>query len=149
MNELDNKRKEINELDEQIAKLFEQRMKCASSVAEYKLKHSIPILDSSREIEVINRNKEFIEDDIIKEYYVNFIKETMNLSKKYQSRLLNGMKVAYSGVEGAFAHNAAIRMFPNANYIPYASFNAAYNAVVNGECDTCVLPLENSYAGEV
>jgi len=149
MNELDIKRKEINEIDKEIASLFERRMNCSKEVAEYKIKHSIPILDSTREQEVIKRNSEYIKDEVIKEYYINFIKSTMDISKNYQSRIINGMKVAYSGVEGAFAHIAAMRMFPNANYISYPSFTAAYEATVNGECDTCVLPLENSYAGEV
>ena len=73
----------------------------------------------------------------------------MNVSKRYQGRVMNGLKVAYSGVKGAFAYIASTKMFPNANYLPYKDFVSAYNAVINGECDTCVLPLENSYAGEV
>lgn len=60
-----------------------------------------------------------------------------------------GLKVAYSGIEGAFAHIAAGRIFPGADRISYRSFRAAYEAVVNGECDYAVLPIENSYAGEV
>ena len=149
MNELDIKRKEINEIDKEMAALFEKRMACSKEVAEYKIKHSIPILDSARELEVIKKNSELINDEVIKEYYINFIKSTMDVSKKYQSRIINGMRVAYSGVEGAFAHIAAMRMFPGAIYVSYPSFTAAYNATVDGNCDTCVLPLENSYAGEV
>ena len=61
----------------------------------------------------------------------------------------NGLKVAYSGVEGAFAHIAAGRIFPEGNRISYSDFKAAYNSVLNGECDIAVLPIENSYAGEV
>ena len=59
------------------------------------------------------------------------------------------MKVAYSGIEGAFAHTAARRMFPEAIYVSYDNFTAAYNAVLNKECDRAVLPVENSYAGPV
>ena len=40
-------------------------------------------------------------------------------------------------------------MFPNATYVSFTSFNDAYKACESGECDVCVLPLENSYAGEV
>ena len=141
MSELEKARKDINRIDEEIAKLFEERMKAASKVAEYKIKHALPIFDSSREAEVINKNLKYINDETIKEYYVNFLKETMNISKKYQSRLMNGMKVAYSGVEGAFAHIAAKKMFKDAIYVSYPDFNSAYQAVENGECDTCVLPL--------
>lgn len=149
MNELEKARKIINEIDEQMAKLFEKRMTAASIVAEYKREHALPIFDASRENQLVEKNSAFIDDEIIKEYYVNFLKDTMDISKKYQSRLISGMKVAYSGVSGAFAHIAAVRMFPNAVYVPYPDFNSAYTAVEKGECDTCVLPLENSYAGDV
>ena len=33
--------------------------------------------------------------------------------------------------------------------ISHSDFKAAYDSVVNGECDVAVLPIENSYAGEV
>ena len=142
-------RKKINQIDKEMAKLFEERMKASSEVAEYKKQHALPIFDSSREQEVINNNLNFIEDENLKDYYVNFLQYTMDISKKYQSSLLNGLKVAYSGVKGAFAYIASKKMFPNATYVSYLSFNDAYKAVEKGECDVCVLPLENSYAGEV
>ena len=149
MSELDNARKKINEIDEQMAKLYEERMKCSYQVAEYKIQNALPILDANREKEVIEKNSKYIQDDTIREYYIDFLKHTMDISKKYQSRLMNGMRVAYSGVEGAFAHIAAMKMFPNAIYVSYPNFEEAYNSVVNNECDTCVLPLENSFAGDV
>lgn len=40
-------------------------------------------------------------------------------------------------------------MFPNATYVNYPDFAAAYQATIDGECDISVLPLENSYAGDV
>lgn len=59
------------------------------------------------------------------------------------------MRVAYCGTGGAFAHIAARRMFPEAEYVAFSNFAEAYNATLNGDCDCSVLPLENSYAGEV
>ena len=59
------------------------------------------------------------------------------------------MKIAYSGIEGAFAHIAAKRIFPAEELISYGDFRSAYEAVEKGECDYAVLPIENSYAGEV
>ena len=132
-----------------MAKLFEERMQVSKEIADYKILHALPVLDSAREKQVIKNNSQFINDDIIREYYINYIKNTMELSKKYQSRLMQGIKVAYSGVEGAFAHIAAKKMFPNATYISYENFVKAYKACENGECDVVVLPLENSYAGDV
>lgn len=59
------------------------------------------------------------------------------------------MKIAYSGIEGAFANIAAKRVFPKDELIPFADFRSAYESVEKGECDYAVLPIENSYAGEV
>ena len=73
----------------------------------------------------------------------------MSLSRSYQTMLLEGARVAFSGTEGAFAHIMASRLFPTAKKIAYPSFEAAYEAVVSGECDCAVLPTENSYNGEV
>lgn len=149
MRSLDETRKEINKIDEEMAKLFVKRMECSKDVAEYKKAHALPILDATREDEMINRNALLIQEPTIREYYINFLKKTIDLSKQYQLRLNEGMKVAYSGVEGAFAHVAAQKMFPNTILVSYPNFNDAYNAVVEGECDSCVLPVENSYAGDV
>ncbi|UKI15224.1 MAG: hypothetical protein L6V85_04650 [Clostridiales bacterium] len=71
------------------------------------------------------------------------------MSCKYQESLLRNMTVAYCGVEGAFAHIAAKKMFPTATYKPCATFSEAYEGVEKGDYDCAVLPLENSYAGEV
>ena len=73
----------------------------------------------------------------------------MKISRDYQSRLNYGMRVAYSGVPGAFAYIAAKRMFPEAALISYSNFDEAYKAVEKGECDSAVLPIENSFAGDV
>ena len=80
---------------------------------------------------------------------MQFLRKTIDLSCEYQSKLLNGMRVTYCGVEGAFAYMAAKRMFPEAELIPYSDFGDAYRAVERGEYDCVVLPLENSAAGEV
>ena len=59
------------------------------------------------------------------------------------------MKIAYSGIEGAFAYIAARRVFPDEELVSFPDFHSAYMAAEKGECDYAVLPIENSYAGEV
>ncbi len=118
-------------------------------VFEYKKEFGLPILDSKREDAVIEKNSALIDDEIIKGYYIEYIKNLMAVSRAYQYRLQNGLKVAYSGVEGAFAHIAAGRIFPDSKRISFRDFKSAYDSVVNGDTDVAVLPIENSYAGEV
>ena len=142
-------RKAINEIDAKMAELFVERMKAAELVAEHKKEHGLEILDAVREAEVIRRNSALVADETYREYYVNFLKSTMSVSRAYQTRLLEGMKVAYSGTEGAYAHIAATKLFPSAMKIGYGSFDEAYAAVESGECDVAVLPIENTYNGDV
>ena len=149
MKDLNEVRKEINEIDENMRELFAKRMAAAREVADYKIAHGLPILDSARENEVIERNAARLDDEELRPYYVSFLQGNMAVSRSYQDMITNGMKVAYSGVEGAFAHIAATKTFPNSRKIAYGNFEEAYNACVNGECDAVVLPIENSYNGEV
>ena len=149
MTELEKARKIINETDKQMAKLFEKRMDAAKTVANYKKEHGLPIDDFAREEELIKRNTALVESEEYRSYYVNFLKDTIGLSKKLQHRLLDGMRVAYSGVEGAFANIAAERIFPDAAAVACKDFKSAYDSVVNGECDCCLLPIENSFNGDV
>jgi chorismate mutase/prephenate dehydratase len=149
MDLLQEARKIINEVDAQMAELFVRRMRAAEMVAQYKKAHGMPIYDAEREEAVIRNGSARVENASLREYYVDFMRNTMAVSRRYQHRLLNGMKVAYSGIEGAFAYIAANKLFQYAEKIPYPDFKAAYDAVVEGACDVVVLPLENSYAGEV
>lgn len=149
MSELQNARETINKVDKEMARLFEERMNAVKVVAKYKQENGLPIDDFGRENEIIRLNSEQIKNEEYKSYYVNFLKNNIKLSKDLQHKLLEGMTVAYSGVQGAFANIAAQRIFPTARCLPYADFKAAYRAVEKGECDCVVLPIENSFNGDV
>lgn len=146
---LDEARREINRIDTEMARLFRERMIASAKVAQYKKETGMPVFDPVREEEVIRRGAARMEDETLRSYYVNFLHANMDISKAYQSRLLGGMRVAYSGVKGAFAQLAASRIFPDAEPVGYGDFAAAYRAVENGESDVAVLPLENSTGGDV
>jgi len=148
-NELEKARDIINEVDAQMAELFVRRMKAVEKVYAHKKQLGLPILDQKREEAVVEKNSALVTDKVLKGYYIDYLKNMMSVSRAYQYRMQSGLKVAYSGVEGAFAHIAAGRIFPQGNRVSYGDFKAAYNSVVNGESDVAVLPIENSYAGEV
>lgn len=149
MTELERARAIINETDKEMAKLFEKRMDAAKIVAEYKKQNGLRVDDFAREAEIIAHNTEYIQNEEYRSYYVNFLRGNIDLSKQLQHKLLDGMRVAYSGVEGAFANIAAEKIFPDAKAVGYKDFKAAYNAVIDGECDCAVLPIENSHNGDV
>jgi len=149
MTELEKARQIINSADKEMAALFEKRMQAVKQVAAYKKERGLPVDDTVREEEMIERNSALILSDEFRSYYVNFLRSNIEISKSMQHKLLDGMRVAYSGVEGAFANIAAERIFPDAKAIAYPDFKAAYKAVENGECDVAVLPVENSFNGDV
>ncbi|MBO7196675.1 MAG: 3-dehydroquinate synthase [Clostridia bacterium] len=94
---LDKARKEINEIDKEMAELFLRRMKAAKDVAEYKRDRGLAILDEAREKEVISKNSAFVKEDNLRDLYVSFLQGTMNLSKIYQGRLINGSEDGCKG----------------------------------------------------
>ncbi len=149
MSDLQNARETINKVDKEMARLFEMRMDAAKIIAAYKKENGLPIDDFKREEEIIERNCGYIENDEYRSYYVNFLKNNIKISKALQHRLQEGMTVAFSGTQGAFANIAARRIFPDAKCLPYSDFTAAYRAVEKGECDCVILPIENSFNGDV
>ena len=58
-------------------------------------------------------------------------------------------RIAYSGIEGSFSAMAVGEIFPSAEKVSCRTFREAYAVVEKGEADAAVLPIENSYAGEV
>ena len=149
MSMLDEARKQINEIDAQMAELFEQRMHAVEDVIAYKQEHQMPVLDSGREKAVIERNQELIQDERYKGSYRQFITHVMEVSRAYQKKVLNQDVVAYGGARGAFSHIAAMKCFPQCELRNYPTFEEVFQAVVNADAAYGVIPFENSYTGEV
>ncbi len=148
---LERARNIIDDVDRKMAELFALRMEAVKLVAEHKAERGLPIFDEKREEQVIRKNSAFLssETEAVRSAYLDFVKNTMGISKKYQEYLLSGMRIAYCGTVGAFAQIASSKIFPSAECVGYPSFNDAYESVVSGECHAAVLPFENSSAGEV
>ncbi len=148
MDLLEQARKTIDETDRQMAELFVQRMKAAESVAAFKKEHGLPVEDKVREEQLFSSRAGQV-NPLYRPYYLSFLKETVRQSKLYQKLLLEKMTVAYSGVPGAFAHLAASLIFESAETVSCPDFAGAYRKAETGECNCAVLPIENSYVGDV
>ena len=77
MSDLTEARKIINDVDKKMAELFEKRMDAACMVAEYKKEHAMPIDDFAREVQIIEKNSQLIENEDYRSYYVNFLKNNI------------------------------------------------------------------------
>ena len=88
MNKLEQARTIINEVDHDMAALWEKRMQAVKMVVEYKMEHQLPVFDGVREKEVIERNSALIQDEQLKSYYVEMLQMMMEISKKYQREIM-------------------------------------------------------------
>ena len=149
MGDLSESRTKIEAIDRQMSELFVQRMEIAESIADYKKENGLPILDEKREKALIEKNEAYIKEEKLRPYYRQFLRSVLDVSKQYQHTLMEDSRIAYNGIEGAFANIAAAKIFPDSELVACHSFKSAYKSVVTGKCDAVVLPIENSYAGEV
>ncbi len=141
-------RLDINEIDAEMLDLFKKRMKLIKEVALYKKKYSLPISDLEREKELLNMNLELIEDKDIKEYYQNYLENMFTISKSYQEKLTNSYKIAYPK-EINISLISHSDLYESNNLIAKDSFLDVYRTVEKGECDLCLLPLENENNEEI
>ncbi len=58
-------------------------------------------------------------------------------------------RIAFQGEPGAYANLAAREALPHALAIPKPSFDDAIEAVRSGDCDLCIIPVENSLHGRI
>ncbi|MCR4662247.1 MAG: chorismate mutase [Clostridia bacterium] len=162
-------RKQIDVVDDEIAKLYEKRMQLGKEVAEEKNKKNIPITNLQREREIISRVTKDMPDEI--KLYAKRVYETLfETSKAYQSEFSVidskvtkeitkalaqskefplSAKVACQGVEGAYAMSAATKMFQIPDIVYFKDWDAVFTSVEKGFCEYGVLPIENSLVGSV
>lgn len=162
-------RDEIDRIDRQMVELFEKRMEICGEVAEYKINTGKKVLDREREISKLQVLGDLAHSDFNRHGVTELFQQVMAMSRKLQYQLLeqNGVKgrldftcvdeidkkdvrVVYQGLEGAYAHQAALEYFgENVNCFHVERWRDAMEAIKEGSADYAVLPLENSTAGIV
>lgn len=163
-------RGQLDQIDDQLIDLFARRMRLVSDVAAYKKENGLPILDSGRERQIINRVSLAAGEDL--EHYAKLLYQTLfSVSRAYQAqqllptstlmaeleraaenvrpRMPGRVMVACQGTEGAYSQKITDRMFEFADILYMNTFNDVFNAVEKGMCPFGVLPIENSTAGSV
>ena len=149
MDLLQQARSQIDEIDAQMAALFEQRMQAVADVVRYKAQTGKPVFDAAREAAVLDKNTARLQNDALRPYYRAFLQEAMSISRAYQRAALGQDTAAYQGIEGAWSHIALRKLFPFARAAAFATWGEVFDAVQNGDARFGVLPFENSSAGDV
>lgn len=169
MPDLQELRKQIDEIDDAMVSLFEKRMSIAEQVANYKIETGKPVFDEAREQEKLQSLGEKTHTSFnccgIQQLY----QQIMSISRKRQYQLLQAYdpkdlagftpvtklekkdaRVIYQGVEGAYSHAASIAFFGDEGNCRHVdTWKDAMEAIKNGSADYAVLPIENSTAGIV
>jgi len=162
MKKLDEIRKDINEIDKELVRLFEKRMGIVGEIAENKIETGKAVYDSKREQEVIKRALNYSDNKSFTNYTKEFFEQLMDISKKYQYSLLpiqkktivntnkKGLSVGFQGVSGSFSDSAVDYLYDQ-NIIRrnYKSFEQLFIAVLKGEIEEGVVPYENTSTGGV
>lgn len=81
---LEELRKEIESIDDQMRDLFLKRMDVSKRIGQYKKEHGLPILDLKREAELIKRNTMKLNEKSLIHAYEQFLIHLMKLSKDIQ-----------------------------------------------------------------
>jgi len=162
-------RKEIDKIDKEIVRLFEERMEICKKVAEYKIANGKKVLDRERELEKLKVLGAFASNEFNHHGVQELFQQIMSMSRKLQYQLLEAQgvsgslpftqvkeidkvhcRVVYQGVEGAYQHEAALQYFgEDVNIFHMESWRGCMEAIKEGMADYAVLPIENSSAGEV
>ena len=146
LNEL---RKEIDEIDNQLITLLNKRMEVVRKVGEYKNSSSAPIYRPEREKEIIDRltkisqeNNGLLKRDDIEAIFLEIFATSRNLERTE--------RVAFLGPVGTFTHQAAESRFgATGRYLPLLNIEAVFKSVAFKESKYGVVPIENNTEGIV
>ena len=168
--ELKDLRNQIDDIDDELVRLFVKRMEVSAQVADYKKEHNLPIYVPAREREILQEVAEKAGAGLAN-YSRVLYSMIFELSRSYQRKrntkttqlyqtITNSIEntpklfpqapmVACQGVEGAYSQIACEKMFRAPFIMYFKSFDGVFQAIEQGLCQYGILPIENSTAGSV
>ena len=167
LNEL---RTQIDQIDDELVRLFCERMNISAKVADYKRENNLPIFHPGRERAILQSVSEKAGQEM--ENYARVLYSMLfELSRSYQAKRNGEISplykqitqaiettpklfprtpmVACQGVEGAYSQIACEKIFKSPFIMYFKSFEGVFSAIEQGLCQYGILPIENSTAGSV
>ena len=162
-------RVQLDEIDGQLVKLYEDRMELCRQVGEYKLETGKRILDKEREKQKIQAVSALAHNDFNRTGISELFEQIMAMSRKLQYQIINEkgghgnlpffavdkldtdkIRVVFQGADGAYSQAAMYTYFGREiDSFHVETFRDAMGAIEEGRADFAVLPIENSTAGIV
>ena len=85
--DLDQIRKDIDQIDQELVALLERRMVCVGQIVEYKEQQSLPVLDQRREREVLEKVGSLVTDERYRATIQAQFQDMMKRSRDYQEEV--------------------------------------------------------------
>jgi len=167
--DLQDSRQQIDKIDDDLVRLFQQRMDVSAEIAQYKKNNNLPVYAPERERQKLYDLSGKAADRAA--YITALYSLIFELSRADQERILNPESelaariqdavqkteqkfperatVACQGTEGAYSQLAAEKIFKLPGILYFNTFESVFSAVDSGLCSYGVLPLENSTAGSI
>ena len=149
--DLNNLRDQIDDLDQQIQLLLNQRAACAKKVADAKLSElkegeNVTFYRPEREASVLRKVMERNQGPISNEEMARLFREVMSACLALEQP----MKIAFLGPEGTFTQAAALKHFGHSvKTIPFSTIDEVFREVDADSCHYGVVPVENSTEGVI
>jgi chorismate mutase/prephenate dehydratase len=141
MSDIDKRRREIDALDDELAKLLDRRAGLAAEIG--KLKKGNAVYRPEREAEILRRISAKI---LPQERMVAVFREIISACRGLEEAI----RVSYLGPEGTFSEQAVRKHFGAAvETVPSGSVDEAFRRCESGAAQFAVVPVENSSEGAV
>ena len=141
-------RQRINEIDERLQALINERAKYAQKVglAKGELAQAVDYYRPEREAEILRTIKKRNDGPLRDEEMLRLFREIMSACLAQQEPL----KVGFLGPEGTFTQTAVFRHFGHSvRALPFHTIDEVFQEVESGAADFGVVPIENSTEGSV
>lgn len=170
MSSLDELRQKIDQVDSKLVELFEERLDLVEKIAKYKEEKGLPIFDSCREKQVLEKTLSRLKNKTRAKQIEEFFKNLMLISRNYQAEKIfsqeikmkiefdhnkknssqQRLRVCFQGLSGSFSEQALHEYFGSeVEKVCVPQFEDVFKELENGSVDRGVLPLENSSTGSV
>jgi chorismate mutase / prephenate dehydratase len=139
-------RKQIDELDERLVDLLNQRARVVVEIGRIKQIHKHPIYAPDREKAVMDKVRRLnhgpLPDRCLEAVYRELMSGSFALEKP--------LRIGFLGPAGSFSHGASLQKFGSSvDYVPLADISGVFEEVVRGHLDYGLVPVENSLHGGV
>jgi chorismate mutase/prephenate dehydratase len=146
MSRIQELRKKIDELDDRLLDLLNERARVVIEIGNIKKNEKLDFHSPSREREILERltarNKGPFPQDTLKAVYREILSSSLSLERP--------LRIAYLGPRATFTHMAGMQQFGlAAQYVPVESIKDVFSEVERGRVDSGVVPVENSTEGVV